>query len=114
MGISIGCAIVVGLQGEDLYDLLSEERQQQIDDGGWYEVLGEEDGGLGLDAFPPAFDCDPQYNYWGIEVYKSYGDGKEISEGEFDQFRERVIAAREKFKSITGLDGKLYITPNVW
>jgi len=112
MGISTGCAIVVGFQGEDLYDLLSPELQARIDEEGWWAVVGEE-GTLGLDGYSPAFNCDPQYNYWGVRVYSTYSHGEEIGTDAFDDFRGKVESARARFKAITGLDGKLYMTPNV-
>ncbi len=121
MGISTGCAILVGLQGEDMYEKLSPEFQALIDRWGYGSVLGE-DGAyddeapkpLGLDAFSPWFDCDSNCHYFGIGIFSTYSAGKEIEGGEFDEFKAKVEAARIAFKEATGIDGKLIVTPNVW
>lgn len=121
MGISTGCAILVGLQGEDMYEKLPTWTQALIDEWSYGDVLGE-DGSyrddapkpMGLAAFSPWFDCDSSCHYFGIEIFSTYSAGKEIEGNEFDEFKAQVEAAREKFKEVTGIDGKLIVTPNVW
>lgn len=100
MGIEYRAAIVVGLPKNEFGDFTD-----TID---WQEDLDD----IGLQHFPPYFDASLTSGVIGVEVLHSPDYyAQEIDPGKFGvDLRD----AQHKFHAITGLAGKLYLTPVGW
>ena len=90
MGIDYSAAIVVGRPHSDF---------DELDDG----LI--DDGELG--AFPPYFDAPYYECLIGVSVCSTW----DYTWKEFDYNQTNIDTAKEKFKRLTGLDAKVYITP---
>lgn len=104
MGISTGCALIVGLRAEDLPKELIDE----CNAGDYYEVLSE-DGRLQLHGVSPHFDADWSERYWGICVVHEYWGGAELPE----DLAEKIEKAKATFREKVGAEAKVFISPDV-
>lgn len=101
MGIDVGASIVAGLPKKDLEHLVAED--QDFDD--WYDREG-------LDRISPYYDAGDHDCIFGVCVVNV--DYTYMELGEKEEFSKDVKNAFEKFKEITGMDGKLYLSLDVW
>lgn len=97
MSINYRAAIVVGLPKEDM---------PHVFEG----LLDPYDSGLG--HFSPYFDAPYHYGVFGIAVIETDDHCEE--EIDTGNFGVKLRDAQHKFHAITGLAGKLYLTPVGW
>ena len=108
MGVSIDCMLIVGLHAEELRAGLPQDLRDRIEEEGFYDVVSE-DGTLGLRSASPYFDSESDSRIWGISILSEYWGAIEVP----DDLPALALVAKDKFKSITGLDGRLYFSANV-
>jgi len=94
MGIDIGSKLIVGLPANELLQ---------------YHEDKIHNGDLSTSSF--YYDAGFEDQIAGIDVYGTDSNAKEI---DFLILSDKFLEASKKFKEITGLDGKLYLCPNVW
>lgn len=94
MGIDVGCALVVGLP---FYDVVESGDE-------YYEKYD-----FTLSRVSPLYDCPSDECLLGVPVAREDYTYREIK-GDILQL---VEDAKEKFKQITGKDGKLYVSADV-
>lgn len=104
MGISTGCALIVGLAAKEL----PAELLARCKAGDFYDILSE-DGELELDQASPWFDCDWDERIWGLNVVSTYRQEAELPA----DFLEKIEAAKAEFKRRVGVEAKVYVSPNV-
>lgn len=97
MSIDIGASLIVGLPFNEI------EVFDDVDD------IMEYFYDLGLDCVSPQFDCDQSACVIGVHVA-----GEDYTYEEITDLTDKVMSAKEKFHEITGLEAKVYVSPNVW
>jgi len=104
MGISTGCALIVGLLADELPKALIDECEA----GDYYEILGE-DGRLGLHGVSPYFDCPWTEQYWGVCIGHEYWGGMELPA----DLNDKIEKAKATFREKVGAEPKVFISPDV-
>lgn len=94
MGVDTSAVLIVGRPYED-FD--AETLGQLIDDDD-------------IQSASPHYDADRKYCIFGIVVAEADNEGVELKE----PFENDVLKAKAEFAKLTGLEGKLYLSPNVW
>ncbi len=94
MGIDIGCALVVGLP---FYEVVEDEEFF------WRSYEGS------LSCFSPYYDAEYGDCLIGISLGGTDYKYEELTEN----VSAEIVKARKYFKDITGLDAKVFVTPNV-
>lgn len=103
MGVSTGCAIIVGLYPEDFPDDIDEICNEE----GWVDHLCEH---LGLDKVSPHYDARNADCIFGVIIAGAcYGATRAIPENLADEIQE----AKAHFKELIGVEGVLYVSPDV-
>lgn len=92
MGISTDAVLIVGRVGSDL----DEELLDLVDEGK-------------LELASPWYDADREDSYVGVVVAISYG----AEPIDLTKLMDEVDKAKTKFFNLTGLEGKLFVTPDV-
>lgn len=93
MGVDTRAVIVIGLPSGEL--------PQQFSDVDEY----------GLESISPSYDAEIKYCIIGLPLYQTSDyHYKEISLDDID----KVSSLKTKFKKITGMDGKVYLSPLIW
>ena len=97
MGIDIACSLMVGLPFLEVAE----------DGGEWWDKHEGE-----LSRYSVWYDCPDKACLLGIGVLEpqdySYEEVTNVN-----SLLAQVEKAKEKFKDLTGLEGKVYITPNI-
>lgn len=106
MGIDIGARVVVGLPAGEID--VDEETLEEHYDGS----LGEWAYENGLNRTSPYFDADDEDCLIGVVLADV--DYTYTEMGDLQDLVAEVEAAQKKFKEVTGKEGKLYVSPNVW
>lgn len=96
MSIDVGAVLIFGLH----YDLIPKDAPYLENDPEDY----------GLQYTSPYYDSCPNKWVYGITISEVDGSSISLSTGVIEK---GVEAAREKFKELTGLDGKLYLSTHV-
>ena len=109
MGIDTGCMLILGLPAEELADGVTGELKEKLEKEDFYEAFSE-DGGIGLESASPFFDADYNERIWGIGLAAGSWAAKEIDIAALPQ---QVAEAQAKFKALTGMEGRLFISANV-
>lgn len=109
MGVDTGCMLILGLPADELKAGLGPELQAKIEELGFYDVVSE-DGELGLQGASPYYDSDSGSRVWGVSLAREYWGAIEIK---LDELQPKIDAARAEFKELTGLEGKLFVSPHV-
>ena len=109
MGIDTGCMLIVGLPAEELEAGVTGELKEKLEKEGFYDAFSE-DGGIGLESASPFFDAGYDDRIWGIGLAAGSWVAKEIDIAALPQ---QVAEARAKFKKLTGLEGRLFISAHV-
>lgn len=109
MGIDTGCMLILGLPAEELEAGVSDELKQKVKDEGFYETFSEDEG-IGLESASPFFDAGYDERIWGIGLAAEFWGAKEIDIAALPQ---QVAEAQAKFKALTGLEGRLFISAHV-
>lgn len=94
MGIDVGCALVVGLP---FYEVVESS-------GEYYEKYEDV-----LDIASPTFDCDHDRCLLGVFIASEYYEYQEIT----GDVQSLIDEALDRFRQVTGKQGKLYVTANV-
>ena len=92
MGIEYNAAIVVGAAWEDVDGNSQEDIQELVESGDLHD-------------FPPFFDGYRE-GLFGLYIVNS----PDYSYCEMEHTAEDVEVAKQKFKELTGIDGKIYLT----
>ncbi len=109
MGIDIGSSLFVGLPHPELVAGLPVGLQERLKTEDYYNILSE-DGELQLERAFPWFDAGPEDCLWGYHVAHVGYRPQVLSLADLET---KTAAALVKFKSKTGLDGRLYLTNHV-
>lgn len=96
MSQDIGAVLIFGLH----YDLIPKDAPYLSDDPDYY----------GLQYASPYYDSSPNKWVYGIVISVVGEESTPLSTGVIEK---GVEAAREEFKELTGLDGKLYLSTHV-
>lgn len=108
MGIDTGCKLIFGLPADELAAGVNDELKRLAEEG-FYEAFSE-DGVLGLESASPFFDSGYDERIWGIGLAAESWAPVEIDIATLPQ---KIAGAQAKFKELTGLEGRLFVSAHV-
>jgi hypothetical protein len=106
MGIDTGCMLILGLPAAELLAGLPAELRDKAEDEGLSSVAED----LGLASASPSYDSPYDARIWGVCLKSEYWHAAELDP---EALPGQITAAKAQFKGITGLEGRLFVSPHV-
>lgn len=100
MGIDIGAGILLGRTKKDIEESIGEQEDFQD----WVEENGFEE-------LSPYFDAEPDHCFYGVMIYQTMYTARAL---DLNDLAEECSEACDAFTEVTGLTGKVYLSPHVF